>query len=171
MVFPDLSESPTLEEIEQGREVDEASCMDCHTRPQWAFVSYSIAKAITPLAPTIFEELVTVTGARSDDWSMRLDCCGNPLWGRNNKLSLDLMTKKLTNADQAGADCLGAACTYCQFQFDTVQEAELVQKGNTKGLPSILYPQLLGLSLGLPAETLGIEGNKIDISEVQNFLS
>ncbi len=124
-----------------------------------------------PLEPSIFERLVAVTGAESVDWSMRLDCCGNPLWGKNNPLSLDLMRKKLSNASQAGADFLCAACTYCQIQFDTVQEAELIQEGKREEMPSILYPQLLGLAFGLDGKALGIECNKVDISSVQEYLS
>ena len=61
VVFPELSDSLDSDEIEQGREVHEASCMDCHTRPHWAFVSYPIAKAITPIARSIDE-------ARADLW-------------------------------------------------------------------------------------------------------
>ena len=124
-----------------------------------------------PLEPTIFESLVAVTGAEPVDWAMRLDCCGNPLWGKNNDLALDLTRKKLASAKQAGADYLCAACTYCQIQFDAVQAAELVQKEKSEAQPSILYPQLLGLSLGLPGEMLGVECNTIDISNVLNYLS
>jgi len=61
VVFPALSDSLDSDEIEQGREVHEASCMDCHTRPHWAFVSYPIAKAITPIARSIDE-------AQADLW-------------------------------------------------------------------------------------------------------
>ena len=79
--------------------------------------------------------------------------------------------KKLASAKQAGADYLCAACTYCQIQFDAVQAAELVQKEKSEAQPSILYPQLLGLSLGLPGEMLGVGCNTIDISNVLNYLS
>ena len=130
-----------------------------------------IVRFDNPLAPTIFDKLVEVTGADSVEWPMRLECCGSPLWEKNNELSLNLMQKKLIGARQAGADYLCSACTYCQIQFDTVQESELVKKNKEDGFPSILYTQLLGLSLGFSDEILGIESNKIDIKGVRNFLS
>ncbi len=123
-----------------------------------------------PFAPTIFERLVEITGAETIEWLKRLDCCGNPVWGKNNRLSLDLMQKKLNNSRQAGAHYLCTSCTNCQIQFDTVQEAELVQQDSTDKQASILYPQLMGLSLGLPEADLGLENNKVDISGVLEFL-
>jgi heterodisulfide reductase subunit B len=32
-----------------------------------------------PLAPTLFEKIVAVTGAEAVEWPLRLDCCGHPL--------------------------------------------------------------------------------------------
>ena len=38
------------ETIEQGEEAHEMSCAGCHSRPQWAFMSYPVAKIIKPVA-------------------------------------------------------------------------------------------------------------------------
>jgi heterodisulfide reductase subunit B len=119
-----------------------------------------------PLAPRIFEKLIHVTGARSVAWDKRLECCGNPLWEKNSALSIALMDQKLENAKQAGADYLCVACTYCQIQFDAVQHQQLASNGDRPVLASILYPQLLGLSLGLEPSVLGLNQNKIDISRI-----
>jgi heterodisulfide reductase subunit B len=73
------------------------------------------------------------------------------------------MVKKLKNGRESGADYLCTACPYCQMQFDTVQEMILTQRGLDHPLPSILYPQLLGLSMGIHSETLGLKMNKIPI--------
>jgi heterodisulfide reductase subunit B len=45
----------------------------------------------------------------------------------------------------------------------------LSQRGLNHPLPSILYPQLLGLSMGINSETLGLKMNKIAISEVEQL--
>ena len=117
-----------------------------------------------PILPSLFESLVSVSGAESVEWDKRLDCCGNPLWGKNNSLSLDLMRKKISSAKEAGADCLCSACTHCQIQFDTVQKTELLP--HQSEMPSILYPQLLGLSLGLSQKDLGLEYSKIKVTKL-----
>jgi heterodisulfide reductase subunit B len=41
----------------------------------------------------------------------------------------------------------------------------LSQRDTNHPLPSILYSQLLGLSMGIPPETLGLKMNKIPIRE------
>ena len=122
-----------------------------------------------PVRPSIFDQLVEATGAKSIAWPMQLECCGAPLWGVHDELSTEITLKKLKNGRESGADYLCTACTYCQIQFDTVQQMILSQRGLNHPLPSILYPQLLGLSMGINSETLGLKMNKIPISEVEQL--
>jgi heterodisulfide reductase subunit B len=119
-----------------------------------------------PGSPSLFERLVNVTGAESIDWLMRLECCGAPLLGTQDELSAEMTLKKLKNGRESGADYLCTACPYCQIQFDTVQQMILSQQGSNDPLPSILYPQLLGLSMGISAELLGLKMNKIPIRDI-----
>jgi heterodisulfide reductase subunit B len=123
-----------------------------------------------PVNPTLFDTLVEVTGAKSIDWHARLDCCGAPLTGVNDELSMDLTEKKLVNARESGADFLCVGCPYCHIQFDTVQKIINSERGGNHLLPPILYPQLLGLSMGIDREILGLGMNQIDITSIENFL-
>jgi heterodisulfide reductase subunit B len=123
-----------------------------------------------PVAPSIFDELVEATGAESISWPMRLECCGAPLWGINDKLSMDLTLRKLTDGKKSGADYVCAACPYCHIQFDQVQKMILSQRDVNHPLPSILYTQLLGLSMGIDRKALGLEMNKIPISGIEELL-
>jgi len=107
-----------------------------------------------PLAPTIFENLISAIGATPMDWPLRLECCGHPVWDKNPTLSLKLMARKLEDARTAGAQVLTTACTYCQIQFETVRAAHPVEDDTP--LPARLYPQLLGQALGLPPDVLGL---------------
>jgi heterodisulfide reductase subunit B len=124
-----------------------------------------------PVAPTKFDQLVEITGAESVDWTMKLQCCGNPLWGKNDALSKDLTEKKLVDGKQAGAHYLCVACTYCQIQFDMVQKMIISERGDALTLPSILYPQLLGLSMGIEGEKLGITMNELNLDGLMTYLS
>jgi heterodisulfide reductase subunit B len=114
-----------------------------------------------PLAPTIFEKLVQTTGADPVDWPLRLDCCGYPLWGKNDRLSLKLMEKKLSSAHMAGARVLITACTYCQLQFDTVRSGQETLPILFPELPAVLVTQFLGVAMGQSAGALGLERNHI----------
>jgi len=124
-----------------------------------------------PVSPSLFDQLVEVTGAESIHWSMKLECCGAPLWGINDELSMDLTSKKLTDGKQSGADYVCVACPYCHIQFDRVQKEILSQRSMNPLLPSILYPQLLGLTMGIDKEILGLRMNEISISEVESLLT
>jgi heterodisulfide reductase subunit B len=123
------------------------------------------------VAPVVFDQLVEATGAKSVDWPLKLECCGAPLMGVNDELSMDLTERKLTNGKESGADYLCVGCPWCQVQFDRVQEMMTSLRGTNHRLPSILYPQLLGLAMGIDEQTLGIKMNQIDISGIEAFLS
>jgi len=121
-----------------------------------------------PVAPSIFDKLVEVTGAESVDYLSKLECCGAPVMGVNDDLSMDLTEKKLANGKKAGADYLCAACPWCHLQFDTVQKMMISQNGS-EPLASIVYPQLLGLCMGIDEKTLGIEMNQLDLTNITSF--
>jgi heterodisulfide reductase subunit B len=124
-----------------------------------------------PFSPSLFDQLVEVTGAESVDWPSKLDCCGGPLLGTHDELSLDFTQKKLADAKKAGAQYIATGCTFCQVQFDTVQKTMGSERGLNDHLPSILYPQLLGLCMGMNKDALGIDRNEIDITGVEDFLA
>jgi len=121
-----------------------------------------------PVAPTIFDKLVEVTGAVSVDWNNKLECCGAPILGVNDDLSMNLTERKLAGGRKADADFLCSACPYCHLQFDTVQQM-MVSKNGDDPLASVLYPQLLGLCMGIDEKTLGLGMNQLDISNITSF--
>ena len=123
-----------------------------------------------PVSPKIFDELVEITGAFSVDWARKLDCCGAPLTGINDRLAMEMAQKKIASAKAAGANFICTACPYTQLQFDKVQTHWSSGADDTELLAPILYPQLLGLSMGIDEKTLGITKNEIDLSGVTSFL-
>ena len=122
-----------------------------------------------PVAPTLFDKLVEATGAESVDWARKLECCGAPLTGINDDLSMQLTGKKIADGKKSGAHYLCAACPYCHLQFDTVQKMMASQNGQDP-LACILYPQLLGLCMDIDEKILGIAENKLDIRGVTSFI-
>ena len=124
-----------------------------------------------PVAPVVFDQLVAATGAQSIEWQLKLECCGAPVMGSNDELSMDLAERKLADAKESGADYLCVGCPWCHVQFDTVQQMIGSRRGGNHHLPSILYPQLLGLAMGIDAKALGLRMNKIDFSGLEQHLS
>lgn len=148
------------------KEISIAVHYGCHAlRPS------DITQFDDPITPVVFDKLVSVTGARSIDWSMKLECCGAPLLGINDELSLDLTGKKISDGQKSGADYMCTACPWCQLQFDTVQAAMMPGDNKNHHLPSIVYPQLLGLVMGFDAHALGLEMNRLDISDIASSVA
>ena len=123
-----------------------------------------------PVAPTLFDELVEITGAYSVDWSRKLDCCGAPLTGVNDRLAMDMALNKLDSARQAGAHYVCTACPYTHLQFDWVQSEMGIRSGGPDPLAAILYPQLLGLSMGIDEEILGLAENRLELAGIASYL-
>ncbi len=136
--------------------VNIATHYGCHIlRPR------QIVQFDNPEDPSKFDELVNVTGAESIEWATKVKCCGAPVWGVNDELSMDLTEKKIKDARQSGADYLCVVCAYCYLQFDRVQKVICEKRTDTDYLPAIIYPQLLGLSLGIDPDILGIDRNEL----------
>ena len=123
-----------------------------------------------PVSPSLFDELVEITGAFSVDWARKLDCCGAPLTGVNDDLARDMALKKLSSAKQSGAHFICTACPYTHLQFDWVQDRIVAESQVAETVPAILYPQLVGLSMSIAAEELALEKNRLDIQHIKSFL-
>ena len=123
-----------------------------------------------PVAPTLFDELVEITGAYSVDWSRKLDCCGAPLTGINDSLAMDMARTKLDSAREAGAHYLCTACPFSHLQFDWVQGRMAGNSGDWEPLVAILYPQLLGLSMGIDEQALGLSENRLGLADISSYL-
>ncbi len=110
-----------------------------------------------PLAPTIFENLLSAAGGAPVAWPLRLECCGHAVRSQNPTLAAELMQRKCDDARAAGARLLVTACTYCQMQFTGIYETPYVSEGRGGDLPAVLVSQLLGWAMGLPDDQLGEE--------------
>jgi len=118
----------------------------CHTlRPS------NLAHCDNPMAPTLFETLIRATGASPIDWPRRLDCCGDPLHQANAPLSDSMTQAKIADALASGAEVMCTACPHCQLRLAALQSGS-----PGPAIRTLLYTQLLGLAMGLPAKSLGL---------------
>lgn len=120
----------------------------------------SVTRFDNPLAPTIFEMLVSATGADVVIAPLRLECCGHPLWERNNRLSIRFAARKLADAKRSGADLIATACTHCQIQFDAVRSLRTTTEAALEHLPAVPVTRLLGMAFGLD-EPLSDSGDAV----------
>jgi heterodisulfide reductase subunit B len=114
--------------------------------------------------PTILDELVEITGAKSVPYKDKMLCCGagGGLRSRDLDVTLSFTKEKLDNMNTAGVDVIVDVCPFCHLQFD-VGQTEVNKKYNTEyGIPVLHLAQLLGLAMGLGADKLTLDSHLID---------
>lgn len=121
----------------------------------------SVLKLDNPLSPRLLDDLVEVTGAESISYPYKLQCCGGLLRGISDELGLKLARDKFFYISQAKADCVTTVCPFCFIQFEIGQLEVRRHFNETYNIPTVHYPQLLGLAMGLDPRKLGLHIHKI----------
>ena len=108
-------------------------------------------------APTIMERVVEAAGAETVPWTHRLECCGANFTLSRPGVVIQLTNAILDSAKAAGADCIMVGCPLCHGNLDIRQkEIEGVYKTDYN-LPVFYLTQLVGLSVGLGPDKLGLD--------------
>lgn len=123
-----------------------------------------------PYHPTLIEDLLAVTGAISVPWDGKLKCCGAPLRERNEELSLAIIGQRFAECQESGADVLNVDCPHTLLQIKWAFKELWPQSANQlRGVA--LYPQLLGLALGVAPADLALDENRPRSGYLANYLS
>lgn len=113
-------------------------------------------------APTIMEQVVEAVGAETVAWTHRLECCGANFTLSRPGVVIQLTNAILESAKAAGADCIMVGCPLCHGNLDIRQkEIEKVYSTNYH-LPVFYLTQLVGLSVGLGADKLGLNAMMVN---------
>jgi heterodisulfide reductase subunit B len=123
-----------------------------------------------PYAPETIEDLLEAAGATSVPWAGRLKCCGAPLRERNEELSLATIGARLGEFHESGADVLNVDCPHTLLQIKWAFE-RLWPKSVEMLKGVVLYPQLLGLALGIDPDDLGLDENRPRAGFLGNYLA
>jgi len=119
-----------------------------------------------PEVPHTVDELVALTGAESVPYSERQLCCGGGVLGYREADSHKLIAKKLDSVLAAGADLLEVHCAFCGVMYDGNQKAAERAAGKAYNVPVLVYPQLLGLAMGIEPDALGFRHNRVRAKEL-----
>ena len=68
----------------------------------------------------------------------------------------------LRSALRNGAEAATTSCPLCQFNVDDRQKDMRQQYPGFPGVPVLYFTQLLALALGLPTDSLGLDGHYVD---------
>ena len=114
--------------------------------------------------PTILDELVELTGAKSIEYKDKMMCCGagGGVRSRDLDVTASYTKEKLDNMSKAGVDAIIDVCPFCHMQFDQGQTEVNERYGTDFSIPVFNLAQLYGLAMGLSAEDLTLDAQKID---------
>ena len=161
-----LAEDVGLEKIKEAvkRPLTNLSVAEhngCHVvRPQ-KYIGFD-----DPEDPAILKSLIEVTGAKCLDYMDETECCGAPIVGVNDRISLALTRDKLSHMKDVKAQAVITVCPFCHMMFDTNQTRIERTFNETYGMPVLHYPQLLGLAMGFTPEELALKELRVDASKV-----
>jgi len=108
-----------------------------------------------PENPSLLDDLIKLTGAKSVRYVDEYQCCGFVEGAIEPQIPLFLAREKLRNAKKAGADAMVTICPSCHQVLDSNQRRAERKFSEIYDLPILHYPQLLGLAMGISHEELG----------------
>lgn len=111
--------------------------------------------------PHTLDELVRATGAESLEYADKKMCCGGSVLGIDEETAITMANHKLSIAHDRGADGLVSICPFCTVMYEDNQRKAEARFGRHYGIPVLYYPQLLGLSLGIDGNGVGLKFNRI----------
>jgi heterodisulfide reductase subunit B len=121
--------------------------------------------------PRKLDRLVNVLGAETVDYAEKLDCCGAALMLSHPDSAFSLTGTKLNAVQNLDVDGLVVSCPDCGLMFDSKQKEAATTAGVKLNVPVFYYTQLLGLSLGIEQEKLGLNLNQSPVDKLLTKVS
>lgn len=118
-----------------------------------------------PEKPHTMEPLIEAIGAQIHLWNFGGKCCGASHMNTDMDVGLELVTAILRGAK--GADAIVTVCPMCQMNLEAYQQKISRRHYEDLHIPVLYLPQLIGLSLGLSEQDLGLE---LNLSITKRFL-
>ena len=107
-----------------------------------------------PEQPMQMDDIINACGADDVEWNMKVECCGGAFSISRTSSVVRLGRSIIEDARRNGAEAIVVACPLCHSNLDLRQKA-MTARGE-QPLPILFITQVVGLALGLPAETLGL---------------
>jgi heterodisulfide reductase subunit B len=104
--------------------------------------------------PMQMDDIISACGADDVDWNMKVECCGGAFSISRTSSVVRLGRSIVEDARRNGAEAIVVACPLCHSNLDLRQKA-MTARGQ-QPLPVLYVTQVVGLALGLPADSLGL---------------
>ncbi len=119
-----------------------------------------------PDQPQSLERLIRALGGEVADYDSKTKCCGFPIILAREQVALKESHVALAGARDAGADCMVTPCPLCHLAMDAYQRKAESLNDTEYNMPVLHLPQLLGLALGMPTETMQFKRHMVPVDRV-----
>lgn len=123
-----------------------------------------------PDKPQSMERLIRALGGEVADYEAKTKCCGFPIILARESVALKESHVALSQARDAGADCMVTPCPLCHLAMDAYQRKAEAANGTEYNLPVLHLPQLLGLALGLEREVMQFWKHMVPVTRVAEIV-
>jgi succinate dehydrogenase / fumarate reductase cytochrome b subunit len=119
-----------------------------------------------PDQPQSLERLIVALGGEVADYEAKSKCCGFPILLARENTALKESHVALSQARDAGAECMVTPCPLCHLAMDAYQRKAEAVNGETYNMPVLHLPQLLGLALGLDTKIMDFKRHMVPVDQV-----
>jgi heterodisulfide reductase subunit B len=126
---------------------------------------------VTEFKPEYLDELIEVTGASVVEYPLWKQCCGATVLPVDENLGIRLARDKLKSMKESGAKYVTVVCPACGNQLDLQQLGLKESYKEEYNLPVLLYPQILGLALGMDEAEVGLGMNRVPADSILEHLT
>lgn len=117
--------------------------------------------------PQKMEQILSTIGAKPEDYPEKLDCCGALLNANLPETALTKTGQKLQKVEEYGFNALVDVCPWCHRQFDARQKKAGETVAAKLNVPVVYLTQLIGLTIGISEEKLGLNLNLSPVEAIQ----
>ena len=123
-----------------------------------------------PEFPRTLDALISVLGAETVEYEDKTQCCGGVILDIDDNIALAMAQKKLNHINAIDADAMVLMCPLCGSMYDRNQRVIERRFNVTYNLPVLFYPQVLGLAFGIDPKSLGLDLNRVKMTDLLNKL-
>ena len=120
-----------------------------------------------PENPQKIEDIIKVLGGKTEHYPEKLDCCGGLLNANHPETALTKTGEKLKSVQNLNFDLFVDTCPWCHRQYDAKQKKAGETVAATLEMPVVYLTQLIGLSMGISNEKLGLNLNQSPVEKIK----
>jgi heterodisulfide reductase subunit B len=113
--------------------------------------------------PMLMDRMFRACGCDVVYFPQKVRCCGGMLMTTFEETALKLNRELLQAALENGADLIVTTCPLCHFNLEAYQGRINEVYGTEFSMPILYFTQLLGIALGIPAKSIGLDSSFIPL--------